>query len=372
MAEPSVRGDPNALYALGQNPEESARLQRQADELAPESTMVLDRASLGRGQSAVDLGCGPRGVLDLLATRVGPDGRVVGIDADPALVAMATEFAAGRGLGNVEVRRADARETGLASGSFDVVHARALLVTVPEPAVVAAEMTRLARPGGWVASVEPDTQFTLCYPASGALDRISAFFPPVFRRNGADPRPSRPGTVPTGRAGGHRRAGHGPGLPGRAHPTDHPARPPQEHPPAGRGDGVSERRGTRRVGRRSPRPPRRSRHRGRLRAALPHMGTEAWLTSSVPARAYSRDEGRDRRDHGPVSGSFASSGTPCGGFSQPHNAVGDQAGHPPALLRARGAGRPGGGTIIRSPAPARTLPGCLPSTRPQVALTVKT
>ena len=187
MAERSLRGDPNAVYALGQNPEESARLQRQADELAPESTMVLDRASLGPGQSAVDLGCGPRGVLDLLAAKVGPDGRVVGVDADPAHVAMATEFAAGRGLGNVEVLTADARGTGLPSGSFDVVHARTLLVTVPEPAVVAAEMARLARPGGWVVSVEPDTEYMLCYPASTAFDRISTFFPPVFGRNGADP-----------------------------------------------------------------------------------------------------------------------------------------------------------------------------------------
>ena len=129
----------------------------------------------------------PRGVLDLLAERVGPDGRVVGVDADPVHVAMATEFAAGRGLRNVEVLMADARGTGLPSGSFDVVHARTLLVTVPEPAVVAAEMARLARPGGWVASVEPDTEYMLCYPASAAFDRISTFFPPVFSRNGADP-----------------------------------------------------------------------------------------------------------------------------------------------------------------------------------------
>src|ERR1700757_955129 len=125
VAEGSSRGDPNAVYALGQNPAESARLQRQADELAPESTMVLDRAGLGPGQSAVDLGCGPRGVLDLLAARVGPGGR--GVDADPPHGRMATQFTAGGGLDNVEVLAADARGTGLPSGTFDVVHARPLL-----------------------------------------------------------------------------------------------------------------------------------------------------------------------------------------------------------------------------------------------------
>ena len=51
---------------------------------------------------------------------------------------------------------ADARDTGLPSGSFDLVHARTVLVTVPEPAVVVAEMARLALPGGWIASLEPD------------------------------------------------------------------------------------------------------------------------------------------------------------------------------------------------------------------------
>ena len=141
--------------------------------------MVLDRTRLGPGQSALDIGCGPRGVLDLLAARVGPSGRVVGVDADPAHVEMAAAFAAGRGLGNVQVLTADARGTGLSSGSFDVVHARTLLVTVPQPAVVAAEMARLTRPGGWVVSVEPDTEFMLCYPRSAAYDRIAALFPPV-------------------------------------------------------------------------------------------------------------------------------------------------------------------------------------------------
>ncbi len=119
MAEPGVRGDPNAVDALGHNRDESARLQRQADELAPGEHDCPDRAGLDPGQSGVDVGCGPRGVLDLLAARVGADGRVVGVDADPAHVAMAREFAAGRGLGEVEVLAADARHTGLPSGSFD-------------------------------------------------------------------------------------------------------------------------------------------------------------------------------------------------------------------------------------------------------------
>jgi ubiquinone/menaquinone biosynthesis C-methylase UbiE len=179
--------DPNAVYALGSSPGESARLQRQADELAADSAALLDRVGLRPGQSAIDLGCGPRGILDMLAERVAPAGRVVGLDADPAHTVMAAEFAAGQRLGGVEIMTADARDTGLAPGSFDLVHARTLLINLPEPAGVAAEMVRLARPGGWVASMESDIEYARCYPPCQAFDQLCEIFTMAFSRNGADP-----------------------------------------------------------------------------------------------------------------------------------------------------------------------------------------
>ncbi|HEX9539661.1 MAG TPA: methyltransferase domain-containing protein [Streptosporangiaceae bacterium] len=178
--------DATAVYALGSSHGESARLQRQSDELARDSAALLDRVALQPGHSAIDLGCGPRGILDLLAAWVSPGGRVVGLDADPAHTAMAAEFAAGRGLSGVEIMTADARRTGLPSGSFDLVHARTLLINVPEPAQVVAEMVRLTRPGGWVAGMEPDTEYAMCYPPHPAFTRICEIFPVAFGRNGAD------------------------------------------------------------------------------------------------------------------------------------------------------------------------------------------
>jgi SAM-dependent methyltransferase len=179
--------DANAVYALGSSPGESTRLQRQAEELAADSSTLLDRVGLRPGQSAIDLGCGPRGILDLLAERVTPAGRVVGLDADPAHAAMAADFADERGLTGVEIITADARATGLPAGSFDLVHARALLITLPDPADVAAEMVRLAKPGGWVASAEPDMEHALCYPPHPAFDRLGDIFNEAARRHGADP-----------------------------------------------------------------------------------------------------------------------------------------------------------------------------------------
>jgi SAM-dependent methyltransferase len=183
--------DPNAVYALGRSSGESERLQRQADELAPESAELLDRVPLRAGDTAIDVGCGPRGVVDLLFERVSPGGRVVGLDANPAHVAMASEFAARSGLRDVEFVCADARNAGLESASFDLVHARALLINLPEPAEVLTELIRLARPGGWVAGLEPDVGAAVCYPPLPALDRLTEIFRLAFTRNGADPQLGR-------------------------------------------------------------------------------------------------------------------------------------------------------------------------------------
>jgi ubiquinone/menaquinone biosynthesis C-methylase UbiE len=184
---PPARDELIGTYALGIDADESARLRRQSEELRPEAVALLAAIGLKPGQAAADLGCGPSGILDLLSAAVLPGGRVVGLDADAVHVAMATQQAQATGLSNVQVTVADARHTGLASDSFDLVHARTLLVTIPDPARVIAEMVRLAKPGGWVASQEPDCEYALCYPPLPAWERLREIFLTSFRRSGADP-----------------------------------------------------------------------------------------------------------------------------------------------------------------------------------------
>jgi ubiquinone/menaquinone biosynthesis C-methylase UbiE len=81
---------------------------------------------------------------------------VLGLDVNPDHVRLAGEFAAASELGN-------ARATGLPGSSFDLVYARLLLINIPWPADVVAEMVRLARPGCWVAGEEADAIF-ICHP----------------------------------------------------------------------------------------------------------------------------------------------------------------------------------------------------------------
>jgi len=63
------------VYALGSNPEETARLRRQSDELRSQSAELLDRIGLQPGHSAIDLGCGPSGILSMLSAAVVACGR---------------------------------------------------------------------------------------------------------------------------------------------------------------------------------------------------------------------------------------------------------------------------------------------------------
>jgi SAM-dependent methyltransferase len=74
----------------------------------------------------------------------------------------------------------------LRSASYDLVHARTLLVNMPDPAVAVAEMARLARPGGWVAVLEPDVGGSVCYPPDPAWDRLTQIFLSAQQVDGAD------------------------------------------------------------------------------------------------------------------------------------------------------------------------------------------
>lgn len=183
MPQPSSQPEE---YLLGHSASEEERLRRQPGELAPDSRDLLERINIRPGDRAIDIGCGPHGILDLLSERVGEKGKVVGLERSESTVELARAFIAENKLGNVDVVRGDAKSTGLPRASFDLVHARLVLVNVPEPQRVVKEMIALARPGGVVASHEADWGAFLCDPPSPAWDRLLEVFEAYSRKNGID------------------------------------------------------------------------------------------------------------------------------------------------------------------------------------------
>ena len=183
MPESTSRPDE---YLLGHSANEEERLRRLPQVLAADSNRFLDHLGIRSGAQTLDIGCGPQGILDLLSERVGPSGKVVGVEQNESTVQLARQFAEQRQLRNVEVLHGDAKATGLPRSSFDLVHARLVLVNVPEPQRVVDEMIALARPGGVVASHEVDWGMSLCDPSSPAWDGLVRLWEEYSRSKGAD------------------------------------------------------------------------------------------------------------------------------------------------------------------------------------------
>lgn len=185
VAPVSVVAGQKDQYLLGDSTVEVEHLVRQAEVYAEEAGQLLDRAGVTAGASAVDVGCGVLGIVDLLCAKVGPQGRVVGVDREPRMLDAARQVAAQRGL-PTEFVLGDATDLVLPSDSFDFVHERTVLLNVADPARVVAEMIRIARPGGVIALQEPDSSAWVCDPPHSAWDVLRAELLDAYRRNGKD------------------------------------------------------------------------------------------------------------------------------------------------------------------------------------------
>ena len=180
-------GEEQTEYILGADESELDRLLAQAEIHLPEAEVLLSRVEIGAGGRALDIGCGPLGVMDLLSERVGPAGEVVGLDKEPRMIELAERTLADRGLSNVTVMSGDASATGLPADSFDLAHERLVLINVPTPEDVVAEMTRVVRPGGWVALENVDWISWTCEPANSAFDELMDALTASWKAAGLDP-----------------------------------------------------------------------------------------------------------------------------------------------------------------------------------------
>jgi SAM-dependent methyltransferase len=182
---------PDSEYIWGTADVESRRLLWQTELYKREARQLVNRLQLRPGAQAVDLGCGPLGILDVLAEQVGPTGRVVGVELEPRFITLARQLLAERMFDNVELVAADATETGLRSCAFDFAHSRLLLIVVREPERVVAELVRLVRPGGVVAVEEADICSWICEPVHPAWQRLFAAFETIYSDEGKDLRVGR-------------------------------------------------------------------------------------------------------------------------------------------------------------------------------------
>ncbi len=105
-------------------------------------------AGLEEGETVLDLGAGAGIDCFLAANKVGPSGRVIGVDMTPEMVDRARENARQNGYTNVEFRLGEIENLPAADNSVDVIISNCVINLSPEKDRVFREAFRVLKPGG--------------------------------------------------------------------------------------------------------------------------------------------------------------------------------------------------------------------------------
>ena len=109
----------------------------------------LGKVGVREGWNCLEVAGGGGSIAEWLCRQVGPTGRVVATDLQP-------RFLNAMNASNLEIRRHDILSEPLPEETFDLVHARALLTFLPQPAEAIANMAAALKLGGWLVLEEPD------------------------------------------------------------------------------------------------------------------------------------------------------------------------------------------------------------------------
>jgi 2-polyprenyl-3-methyl-5-hydroxy-6-metoxy-1,4-benzoquinol methylase len=110
------------------------------------------------GWHCLEVGGGGGSISLWLADRVGPTGHVIATDIDPRFLEPLIAK-------NLEVQRHDIATDSLPQSAFDLIHARLVLIHVPEREQVLARLVAALKPGGWLIEEEIDSASLLPDPS---------------------------------------------------------------------------------------------------------------------------------------------------------------------------------------------------------------
>jgi len=139
---------PESAKRLGYDPEEIDRLPLSVTESFAGVGNPIALGEILAGQTVLDLGSGAGLDSILAARRVGPTGRVVGVEFTEEMVVKARGNARALGLGNVEFFHGMIEELPVAEGFADVAISNGVFNLCPDKPKALAETYRALRPGG--------------------------------------------------------------------------------------------------------------------------------------------------------------------------------------------------------------------------------
>lgn len=176
-----------AEYTLAISADEVQRYLFMAERSRQTEGRLWERAGIRPGAVVADVGCGPAATTVVLASVVGPTGRVLGVERDERALAAGRQVVASAGAGNVELLRGDAADTGLPAGSVDVAVMRHVLAhNGPQEQRIVDHLAGLVRPGGSVFLVDVDGTAVRTLDADPELDDLAAKYVELHRHRGND------------------------------------------------------------------------------------------------------------------------------------------------------------------------------------------
>jgi ubiquinone/menaquinone biosynthesis C-methylase UbiE len=120
-------------------------------QLSPLGLAAMEALAPQPGQTIVDIGCGAGQTVQQLASRVGPLGRVIGVDIAPRVLEVARSRTVA--LGQVQLIRADAAALALPAEMADGVYSRFGVMALDDPVAAFANFRRITRRRGRLAFV---------------------------------------------------------------------------------------------------------------------------------------------------------------------------------------------------------------------------
>src|SRR5258708_8290170 len=158
-------------YVLGHSDEEMWSLQKQAELWHPATRRFLEDAGIKAGMKVLDVGTGVGDVALLLADRVGPDGQVIGVDSNPAVLDLAQRRAEAAAFTNVSFVQGDITQMEFAR-DFDAIVGRFILQHLSDPVTVLGRLVRSLRPDGSIGFQAYDfTRFSYSLPPCALYDQ---------------------------------------------------------------------------------------------------------------------------------------------------------------------------------------------------------